>query len=73
MSVSHAIVPSIGSAGNAPGEIARDGRCRADVDRMPMEAAVIELPRQQVESLDMSKRYTVSDGKLALSIEEAEG
>jgi hypothetical protein len=73
MSVSHAIVPSIGSAGNAPGEIARDGRCRADVDRMPMEAAMIERTRQQVEAPEMSERYTVSDGKLVLSIEEAEG
>jgi hypothetical protein len=73
MSVSHVIVPSIGSAGNAPGEIARDGRCRADVDRMPMEAAMIELTRQQVEAPEMSKRYAVSDGKLVLSIEEAEG
>jgi hypothetical protein len=39
----------------SPGEIARDGRCRADVDRMPMEAAAIELTRQQVEALKMSK------------------
>jgi hypothetical protein len=45
------------------GDIARDGRFSGDVDGMSMEAAMIELTRQQVETLEMSKRFTVSDDR----------